>query len=411
MNKNLKNLLMLLICFSILCGCTNTTSSKKNYDPAANETVTKAEREIAINIMNNMGSKSKGFNAEDYLDTEQGKWVLKHFKHYFASKTDVGYNQASQENYEYWSNIGMKKEYFPGDDVVKEWSVFTPKNIKKCIKYPVVFVMHAGGSNILMAENMGFVEDAAENGYIVVCPSWANENMTSIQEKAFLDSGMKYYEAYAFKTIYEKVQKLYNIDNTKVYCAGFSGGGNASAYVAIECPELIAGTSPATGAAIQTTTKDDLLSMSKYGMPMMMVFGEYDAEERWPITHDAVELGPVSTPQTLEERIDNVNAWHTSCGAIKENVTIDSVRKTANSSDNSASTLFGLKFDKEFIKKDFETTFSFGDLYNKDGNAIVRYMFIESCPHFIAPNWAKEVYSFFSHYSRDSKTNKIIFTK
>ena len=370
-------------------------------------------QEVVKPILSRMGSKNLGFNVDTYLQSEQGKWVLKHFRNYFAS-VSIGYDQTSEENKAYWAKIGMEKTYFAGDDAVKEWSVFKPVDIDdpSCItqeskSYPVLFAMHAGGTNILMAENMGFVEDAAKNKYIVVCPSWSLDNLSDAQMQSFKNSGMKYFEAYTFKTILERVKNMYNIDEERVYCAGFSGGGNACAYAAIECPTLLTGTSPATGVAIQTT--NDVSEIAKYGMAMIMVYGLYDAEERWPIKHEPVELGPVEQKETLEERIANVNAWNSACGAVNANATLKSVKEEAADGGHDASTEFGLRFDHEY-NMDYETEYSFGDLYNYRGQTIVRYLSIEGCPHFCSPNWASEVYKFFSGYRRDKNSHKMIVT-
>ena len=399
-------MMILLFTIAIYSSAGVLTAKVCELDPAKDTEITLQEIETARPVLSAMGSKNLGFDVDAYIESEQGQWVLKHFRNYFDS-VSIGYDQTSEENKSYWAKIGMDKTYFPGDETVKEWSIFTPSEIDEGRAYPVLFAMHAGGTNILMAENMGFVEDAAKNKYIVVCPSWAPDNLSESQSDSFRKSGMKYFEAYTFKSILERLKAMYHIDEERVYCAGFSGGGNASAYCAIECPELVTGTSPATGAAIQTTTKEDVSEMSKYGMAMMMVYGQYDAEERWPITHDPVELGPIEQKETIEGRIANVNAWNKACGAVNSNASEESVKREAHDGGHDASSEFGLQFDYEY-NVNYETEYSFGDFHDDKRQTVVRYLCIEGCPHFYSPHWASEVYKFFRGFRRDKNSHLLI---
>lgn len=65
-------------------------------------------QEVVKPILSRMGSKNLGFNVDTYLQSEQGKWVSKHFRNYFAS-VSIGYDQTSEENKAYWAKIGMEK--------------------------------------------------------------------------------------------------------------------------------------------------------------------------------------------------------------------------------------------------------------------------------------------------------------
>lgn len=358
--------------------------------------------DTAVNLFSSLGSSSRGFNAADYLETPMGQWVLQQIDYPFN-----GVDQTSDEVMQHWCDLGMEKTYFAGDDEVKEWSIFVPTDAKKGETYPVLFAMHMGGTNIFWAETMGFVEDAAKEGYIVVCPNWSSDGLTDEQQDAFEASGMAHYESYVFKTVFEKAKEIAPIDESRVYCAGFSGGGNACGYVAMDCPELIAGFSPATGAAIQTEGDDSLDKLAEYGAGMMMVYGNYDAEERWPIAGDLVEIGPVSTYQTPAERLAYVNSWIEACGAESKTTVIDDVESVVEAGGDSAQGEFGIEFDDTF-DKEYEVQYSFGDLTNEDGQTVVRFMSIEDCPHFVSPEWASETYHFLSRFSRNTETGELV---
>lgn len=358
-----------------------------------------------MGMMSNLGSVANGFDVAAWVDGEPGQWAANNFKYFFG-----GVDQNAPEIYEKWEALGATKLFFPADDELQEWSMFIPANLEEGKEYPAMFAMHMGGTNILFAEGMGFVEDGISQGYIVICPSWNGHDISEAQQAAFEASGFENYEAYAFAKVLERALEAAPIDASRVYAAGFSGGGNAAAKIAMECPELVAGVSPATGAAVQISGEAALQKMAENGIALMMCYGTMDAEQRWPITKDPVELGKESTYVSIEDRIANVNAWNTLSGSAAAPVTPEDVAELAQAEEVSASSLFGLNFD-ETSSKEYETTYYFGDFKNAEGQPAVRYMAVEGNPHFVSPMWATEVFDFFKHFSRDLETGALVYTE
>ena len=354
------------------------------------------------NQMSFMGSAEKGYDVEEYFASPIGQWNIEHFSKYWE-----GGDQNDPEVYAYWESIGMVKHYYEASDEVGEWSIFTPQELEEGKLYPTVVVMHMGAQNIYFAENMGYVEDAAKNDYIVLCVSWDSHNLTDAITAAYEESGLKHYEAYAFKTTLEKAEAEYPIDPSRVYVAGFSGVGNACAYVALEFPELIAGVSPSTGVAIQANGLEDLAAAKEIGLPFFMFYGEYDAEQRWPLNGTPVELGPAQerTP-TTEERLSYVESWHEAAGAV-QTTTVEDIEELTASDVLDATSIFGLHFADTY-EKQYEAMYYFGDMTNSDGQVVARYMSIEGCPHYVSPEVAGEIYLFFSHFSRDLSTGALV---
>jgi hypothetical protein len=359
------------------------------------------------------GSTDLGFTMEGYVNSPLGEWFAKQYQYkQLGIRNDGSLDEMNPDIVKYWEAIGMKKELYNNDI---KYSVFTPIYRPAGRKFPVMFVTHAGGAVPYDAEWYGFVEEGAHRGYIVVCLGWNADPLIG-GSAVYTARGLRR-EPYNFITALEEIRKNgYPIDETRMYVGGYSGGGNAAAYIATAFPELIAVMSPATGAAIQgagpprsggsTASIDDLLKpMKNLGMGMIMVTGLWDGERRWPIADTLNELGPAVT-NTLEERLNNVNAWLSACGT-ETLTTFDNMKKHIALRGNSASSLFGLDFDREYVKN-LEVPYYFGDSMNSGGNIVVRFMGISYNPHYISPSWASEVFDFCQNFSRDPVTHKLI---
>lgn len=225
-------------------------------------------------------------------------------------------------------------------------------------------------------------------------------------------------ESYVFRATWEEVKQNYDVDESRVYVAGYSGGGNAAGYMAQENADIIAAASPATGAAIQGSGvaggdlgADPMALIAANRLGMMMVYGMCDTEMRWPISEDLHEMGK-GVSKTVEERLAEVNGWITSCGATTT-TTMDEVNayysQLSNEDTQPASVKFGLNFDNEYSKTvEGGLTYQFGEDYDKDGKVIVRFMAVPQTGHWVTYMWAEEVCEFFSHFSRDPETHELI---
>ena len=366
-------------------------------------------------VLGMMGAADKGWDVDKYLESEAGNWYIEHSA--WGFRMDIDHNDADINAN--WAKQGITRTYYAPTDTLNEYTVFTSENYDASKSYPVLYGMHMGGSNIMGGEGMGWVEAGIDNGYIVVIPAWSYEGNpehdsegATVAAKAAEAAGYDLtqpgnYETYTFLTSLDQVKANYNVDESRIFVAGISGGGNASAYIGKNCPEIVAGISPSTGAAFQTIELSDS-KLGDYGMAILMGCGELDAEQRWPITHEPVELGGVENHATLQERIDRVNAWHANAGCADGQETEDSVKELADSDEVNVESRFGYDFDKVWAD-DYESTYYMGDLFDANGDPRVRYMSIDDCPHSPAPEWATEVVSFFNHFSRDPQSHQIVF--
>ena len=366
-------------------------------------------------MMHFMGYVDGGWDVDKYLESEAGQWYIANSANGFRRDLDHDDPEVNEK----WAKKGIKRTYNAAANGMSEYTVFTSEDYDASKPYPVLYGMHMGGSNIMGGEGMGWVEAGIDNGYIVVIPSWAytgdpekdTEGATAAGEAAkaagYDLSQPGQYETYIFRTSLDQVKANYNVDESRVFVAGISGGGNAAAYIGMNCPDIVAGVSPSTGAAFQTidiTTSDT----AKYGMALLMGCGELDAEQRWPITKDPIELGDVTNISPLADRIEHVNNWHRAAGAVGGQETEESVKENAAGDEVSATTRFGIAFDKQWVDE-YEGNYYMGDLFDANGDPRVRYMSIDDCPHSPAPEWATEVVSFFNHFSRDPQSHQIVF--
>lgn len=262
---------------------------------------------------------------ESYVNSELGEWHAT--QEIYKAMGDK--DPMAEAVVQHWAGIGMKKELFHHqEEGYAEYSLFTPMYRPDGMEFPLMVVCHMGGGSCYDAEWYGFVEEAAARGYMVMCISWMTNPYTDLAAAAGMSS-----EAYAFKTALEEViANGYPVDETRVYVAGLSGGGNAAAYIASDCPELVTAVMPCTGAKVQgqavasggIENPDVTGKIAEIGLGLMMGYGKYDPEFRWPISDKLQEMGS-SVPRTLQERVDFVNEWISACGAVTAPTTLKQV--------------------------------------------------------------------------------------
>ena len=348
-----------------------------------------------------------GWSLEAFIDSPLGEWQLAQAR----AKAPGRQDEMAAQVLEHWARLGLKKELYHADgtDGV-HYAVFTPVQREPGRSYPVVFVNHGGGDEPYDAEWYGFLEEAAQRGYMAVCLSWKSQYFAEQAE----EQGYTV-EAYCFKMVYEELlQRGYPMDRSRVYVVGISGGGNAAGFMGSGCAPLIAAISPATGAAIQgsgvaggSVGADPLEKIRACGMGMMMGYGLCDAEHRWPISEKLKEMGK-SLHRTPEQRLETLNQWIAACGAATPETTMEQLQGYLASEEKRASTLFGMNFDREYTKQMNGFTYYFGEDYTREGKLIVRFMGVPMTGHFYSKGWAAEVMDFFAKFRRDEQTHELI---
>ena len=348
--------------------------------------------------------------TEAFINSVFGEWEAQHTYLQNLGKDD----EMAEAVVQYWASFGMKKELYHADDPSEaKYSVFSPMYQPEGKKFPLLVVCHGGGANIFKAESYGFIEEAARRGYIVLFISWMTNPYNDEATAAGVTS-----DAYTFKKAYDEVIQNYPIDTTRVYVAGFSGGGNTTAYIGATYPDLVAAIMPSTGSGIQGSAvrtggvemEDPLARAKEIGLALFMGYGLEDFEGRWPVSDELVEIGPHNTT-TAEERLGYVNEWVSATGTTMEPTTMEQLAAyNAMTEKTSASAIFGLNFQKEYTRNLFGYDYYFGDGVNADNQVVVRFMGVPMAAHSMTMGWAGQFMDFAEHFSRDPETHALVVT-
>ncbi|WP_213336710.1 MULTISPECIES: hypothetical protein [Enterococcus] len=133
-----KNFLLFLPIL-ILFGCSNDNVAKDDKpnlgdgkDTVITYEKTKDNYEITPeleHVFSPLGSNNRGFDVKEYLNSDMGQWAINGLQNYISNVP-----QNDQQIIDYWANKGMAKHYFPGNEQVQEWAVYTPLDMDEAKK-------------------------------------------------------------------------------------------------------------------------------------------------------------------------------------------------------------------------------------------------------------------------------------
>ncbi len=186
--------------------------------------------------------------------------------------------QMDQGLLDYWSDMGLLKEAYYADDTPDDIScdyyVYSPTEAEAPEDgYPLLVVYHGGGEAAYQIETFGFCEIAAEEGIVLVAPEDYND----------MDNT---------NAIIAAVEESYNIDPSRVYITGSSGGGSNALSFALSNQSELAGVAvmdqPVTTATRWFSADEDMLDeIGEYGLNMIYLggtadmYGLYGVENPW----------------------------------------------------------------------------------------------------------------------------------
>jgi len=346
----------------------------------------------------------------------------------------MNFDERSPEVIAYWAKKGMVKE-FHGDDKPMSWSeyelktgyrwedpnrqglqnlhkkwnsfvpcsAFRPEN--KGRKYPLAVVLHGGFNPISIIDGWGFAQEAARRDWILIVPS--------IELDDILDE------------ILAEAKALYPVDESRIYATGFSYGGFMSNLLGNKRPDVYAAVGPCgapigdgfTDKAIgpEPQTPFDGISRAKamnVYMPIINVTGNLDGN-RFPLYN--YQAPPKTAPAffgklTTQFLLDGINHWADVNGARR--IALEEVMALKDHPGISEEEKhIGLPLAPDCRGKvvaDGMVNY-IGDLKSADGIARVRIMVEMNMPHWPTPEMSRQVFEFFSHFSRDPATMESIY--
>ena len=290
------------------------------------------------------------------------------------------------------ANVTRKKE--SADKYL--WYEYLPKQACKGAKgsVPLVVLLHGHTNDPrVQSEMAGFVELAAEEGFIVVEMEWQGSN-------GYMAMGLD-----GIEIVISILKKKYpQIDDSRIYCEGLSAGSMTASMLGIRKSYLFAAVAGHSGGLYAGN------GLGYYG---------YGSE---PLMNEAiqkrgfVEVGYCCVVGTHDEVVrfirpddwkDNpyLNAWR-----IYQ--TINDMEVTGVLDFNIDAT-FGLKLqDRHQIHtgKGEDITMEFGQLY-KENKPMIRLIAINNYGHWNFKPAARLIWDFFRHFSRDMETKKLHYTE
>lgn len=340
--------------------------------------------------------------------------------------------EASPKRIAYWAKRGMVKEmhgedvpmcwegyahktgyrwneppgYF-GQNRFKRWNSFVPvsafsKNCKR--RYPVVIMLHGGFNPIGIVEGWGIIQEAARREWIVIVPS---VELDDIIDEVLCEA-----------------KSQYPIDETRIYAAGFSYGGYMANMLGCKRPDVYAAVAPCGMAISDAYTQtavgpepqapfDGVHRAKKMGvyMPVINIAGDLDGY-RFPLyRYQKKADGVKSWPKDVGEIVDGINVWARVNDA--PTLALDEVMALEdNQNATSVERAMGIPLQKgcgRIVEADGITNY-IADLKSRDGVTRVRIMCEKNMPHWPTPEMSRQIFEFFSHFSRDVQTKQSIFT-
>lgn len=322
-------------------------------------------------------------------------------KEFHGEQTPMSWTEYAAKTGYYWQEPaeGAPQNRF------KRWNSFVPVSAfdpaNKGRKYPVVIMLHGGFNPISIVDGWGIPQEAAKREWIVIAPSLELDDV--------LDE------------ILEEARQLYPIDESRIYAAGFSYGGFMSNYLGNKRPDVFAAVGPC-GAPISNGFVENpigpepqtpfdgnprALAMGTY-MPVINIAGNLDGF-RFPIYDINPNEGPIQT--TAQQVVDGINSW-ARVNHAKE-ISLEEVMALKDRTDISEEEKnIGLPLAEDCrrtVVADGVTNY-IADLKSEDGVARVRIMVEMNMPHWPTPEMARQMFDFFSHFSRNRETGESIYT-
>jgi hypothetical protein len=272
------------------------------------------------------------------------------------------------------------------------WYEYIPKQALDAAPgtLPLVVLFHGHGNDPrTQSESSGFIELAAEEGFMVVEMEWQGSN-------GYQPMGLDGIEA----VISVIRQKYPQIDGSRIYAEGLSAGAMTSNMLGVRKSHLFAAVAGHSGGIFSGNG----LGYYSYGSEPLM----NEAIQK----RGHVEVGFCSVVGTHDDTIrylnkDNwegnpyLNVWR-----IYE--TINGMPVTGDLDFNVDPTFGFALQDRTTIHtgKSEDITIEFGQLY-KDEKPMIRLMVINNYGHWNFKPAARLIWDFFRHFSRDTETKEL----
>lgn len=333
------------------------------------------------------------FDFEAFINSPLGESVINTTKNFILYP-----NEYCEEEYQYWEDLGIKKEVHDAGDKASKWATFTPMEVFKEENaektWPVLFVFHGSNNPVYVTESYGYAQLAAQEGFICVIPWAANGGAADDEEGTTLDAEIE--------RIMGILREEYPIDESRIYGAGYSLGGRSTVRETIKNPNLF--------AAI--TVGGHNLGGIRQGAEYTFTDEEWDALKETPVLQlDGDNEMRVKLPYgygvTGEDATNALNRWFR-INEIDREVTLEECQKIVDTTEDTAQRKLGLEADEIYTQYYDGTKYYTADFYNEDNVNMIKIINVEGMIHWMTQSMAQVAWNFMSQYARDTETDELV---
>ncbi|MDR1157897.1 MAG: S-layer homology domain-containing protein [Oscillospiraceae bacterium] len=276
-------------------------------------------------------------------------------------------------------------------------------------KFVLVFSLHGGSDHpVFEAEANGWVDVAGRERFILVGPSKNDPG----------DPVLSNVNAGDFNAILAAVLEAYNIDESRIYVSGFSGGARSTNFNAVDNGHLLAAAAPVdprSGGDQGFEYEQVKTLIDQMDLPYMLV---------QPRTQDTFGNGP------LFGQGQSVQNFHSTGDKYLSRNNVDYQPAARPSALNQLNGALSLNNMTNLPAQDFETyplwgferkgleigetkhgqVYKVNSWYNAGGVPMVRFATWEDINHCHFEGYAALIWDFFKHFSRDPETREIRYS-
>ena len=252
---------------------------------------------------------------------------------------------------------------------------------------PLILCLHGMGDDPLMfIYNQGLLELAGEERIALVSPFHQDVFWVQVGSGWNFEDGI---EATVMPMLVEYMLEEYPaLDPSRVYITGYSMGGWATQKTLYGKPQIFAAVVPMSGMG-QTPTEEQAAEVAKYDLPYMLTTSTQDLSS----VYDAEAGGIGATHQTQM----NVFLGYNDMAQVE---TFDFETYPLNGFEADYS--FDRVLNEEYVNHTWY-------LHNEAGVPMVGLSVTEGLVHSLYPEFAKIMWSYAKHFSRDPETKAVIY--
>ena len=336
----------------------------------------------------------------------------------------------SEECLEYYKSIGIRKTMYETEDFFTRWALFTPAELEKGKKYPLI-IWNKGGKEAIEDEeySMTLIPMAAKEKFMVVMAQ--NTNWDNLDH------------------IIETVGNYAPVDRERLYMGGFSQGGRVTGSAMMRIPEKITAALLNGGPVFDTTdnhnvsyTISEIEHLTTVFVPFMQLQNQCDVSNCSPLNiyrkrkntpkvnnnyyinpsydfmkdptycSDGITRERINPPEGGDPDVWLMNLLNLRLGTLGCKFRDpDICRSYADIPEDELHHAVGFYGDYEKIEEIYGLKHYRVDIYNRDNIDAFRYIVVANTNHWPPVTLGELMWDFFRQFRRDSVTGKIVFDK